>query len=77
MKNIKKAFLIFFIIIFALFFSFQSQDIPISDLPQEISDLVNQYLYILQNSPTLEEAASKLGNIWENIKRYNGIFVKI
>lgn len=68
MKSIKIYFYLIFIFILFLTittvsFNFQSSDIPISDLPQEISDLVNQYVYILQTSATLEEAASKLQNI--------------
>lgn len=56
------ASLFIFIIIFSSS-ALQSSDIAISELPQEISNIVGQYLFILQNSATLEEAASKLQNI--------------
>lgn len=63
----KKLFIIVAILfIFIIIFSsstLQSSDIPISELPQEISNIVSQYLFVLQNSTTLEEAASKLQNI--------------
>lgn len=68
-KEIKLYFLVlsltivFFILFSSSLLNNQSQDIPISELPQEILDIVNQYLFILQNSVTLEEAASKLQNI--------------
>ncbi len=66
MKLHKATIFLAFISIFFIIFissSFQSQDIPISELPMEISDIVNQYVFILQNSNTIEEAASKLQNI--------------
>ncbi len=61
MKKIK--FLFILIIFLSFFFSFQSQDIPVKDLPSEIADIVNRYVYILQTSSSVEDAASKLGDI--------------
>lgn len=60
MKLHKATIFLAFISIFFIIFissSFQSQDIPISELPLEISDIVNQYVFILQNSNTIEKAA--------------------
>lgn len=66
MKLKKLVLIIIFFFIFFIFlssFNLQSSDIAITELPKEIAELVNQYLFILQNSSTLEEAAIKLQNI--------------